>query len=352
MLDGRAPIPSSTRWCSSTRCSTARRCCQAIELARLARAPALDRRRAREAPERHTGLESRRGPGRPVHARRTPPSVFSYDNERPRHGARRAGLPHRPHADHQRHVPDASSRAAATSAASGGRTRAGPGSSATTSPTRALGGGPVRVAAVAHRRGGRRSTPTSPSSTSPGSRPTPLPGHTPLAFLPRENGRRRRPGTRNGHRPGRFPWGGEPPQAADGRANLDQHALGPRPAGALPAGAAPVARSGCSATSGSGRRATSTATPASSRTRTASTPRSSSARDYKVLRGGSWATRAARRDADVPQLGPAAAPPDLLRVQAGMGRVAADATPDRLPRRRGHAALAARRRARRPDAPV
>ena len=32
--------------------------------------------------------------------------------------------------------------------------------------------------------------------------------------------------------------------------------------------------------------------PASPPTRTASTPRSSSAADYRVLRGGSWATRA------------------------------------------------------------
>ena len=38
--------------------------------------------------------------------------------------------------------------------------------------------------------------------------------------------------------------------------------------------------------------------------------------DYRVLRGGSWATRAARRDADVPQLGPPPAPADLRRRPA------------------------------------
>ena len=42
--------------------------------------------------------------------------------------------------------------------------------------------------------------------------------------------------------------------------------------------------------SGSGRPPSSAATPASSPTRTASTPRSSSATQYRVLRGGSWAT--------------------------------------------------------------
>jgi len=37
----------------------------------------------------------------------------------------------------------------------------------------------------------------------------------------------------------RYPWGEEPPQPGDGRANLDHTGLGPLPAGALPDGAAP-----------------------------------------------------------------------------------------------------------------
>ena len=36
--------------------------------------------------------------------------------------------------------------------------------------------------------------------------------------------------------------------------------------------------------------------------------------DYRVLRGGSWATRTPRRDLDLPQLGLPAAAPDLLRL--------------------------------------
>ena len=46
----------------------------------------------------------------------------------------------------------------------------------------------------------------------------------------------------------------------------------------------------CCGTCGSGRRRTSRRIPASARSPTASTPKCSSGSDYKVLRGGSWAT--------------------------------------------------------------
>ena len=72
---------------------------------------------------------------------------------------------------------------------------------------------------------------------------------------------------------------------------------------------------------------------------------------YKVLRGGSWATRSRVATPDLPQLGPAPAPADLLRREAGMGRVERAAA-DRRPRRHGGAARAARRRARRPHEAV
>ena len=42
---------------------------------------------------------------------------------------------------------------------------------------------------------------------------------------------------------------------------------------------------------------------------------------YKVLRGGSWATRARVANADLPQLGPPPAAADLLRRAAGVGRM-------------------------------
>ena len=72
-----------------------------------------------------------------------------------------------------------SPRAAAMNAASGGPTRAGRGSSSTTSPT------------TPRPRPGIR---TRPSSTSPGSRPTPSPAPTRRDCRRRSSGRRRRPG--------------------------------------------------------------------------------------------------------------------------------------------------------------
>ena len=73
-----------------------------------------------------------RGAGGDRHAR---PEGFAYDNERPRHTRVDGAVHDRPHAGHQRHLADASPRAAATNAASGGRTRAGRGRRSTTSPT-------------------------------------------------------------------------------------------------------------------------------------------------------------------------------------------------------------------------
>ena len=55
------------------------------------------------------------------------------------------------------------------------------------------------------------------------------------------------------------------------------------------------------------------------RTPIASTPRSSSATDYRVLRGGSWATHPRVASPHVPQLGPPRAPADLRR-RAGSQR--------------------------------
>ena len=63
------------------------------------------------------------------------PDGFAYDNERPRHTVDVAALRDRAHAGDQRDLADASPRAAATSAASGGRTRAGRGRRTTTSRT-------------------------------------------------------------------------------------------------------------------------------------------------------------------------------------------------------------------------
>ena len=78
---------------------------QAIELARLTPAPAVPRVPRPAAPGGHSGLEPVAVPAGPC-ALGAPATGFSYDNERPRHHADAARLPDRPHADHQRDVPE------------------------------------------------------------------------------------------------------------------------------------------------------------------------------------------------------------------------------------------------------
>ncbi len=99
----------------------------------------------------------------------------------------------------------------------------------------------------------------------------------------------------------------------------------PRPAGragtstSSTSARAPRARSW--ATAGSGRRASSAATPASSPSRTASTPRCSSVAGTGCCAARSWATRPRGGARVVPQLGPAAAAPDLRRLPLRRGRI-------------------------------
>ena len=133
-------------------------------------------------------------------------------------------------------------------------------------------------------------------------------------------GRRlRRAGPASGCRPSSS--GRRPPPAptASAPTSTSSPSAAPRPAPTAtpPPTAAPCR---CSATSGSGPPATSPPTPASRPSPTPSTPRSSSATTYKVLRGGAWATRRRRDPHQLPQLGPARAPPDLLRHPLRQGR--------------------------------
>ena len=78
---------------------------QAIELARLQPPPAVPRAERPPAPGGHTGLEAVDVPAGPCEIG-APEGRFAYDNERPRHRRRPARLPDRPHADHQRDVPE------------------------------------------------------------------------------------------------------------------------------------------------------------------------------------------------------------------------------------------------------
>jgi iron(II)-dependent oxidoreductase len=104
----------------------------------------------------------------------------------------------------------------------------------------------------------------------------------------------------------RYPWGDEAPAPGDGRANLDHAGLGPFPVGALPAGASPCGALGMLGdvwewtSSDFGGYEGFAAHPYREYSEVFFGP------DYKVLRGGSWATRArvARpcfRNWDLPQ---------------------------------------------------
>ena len=144
---------------------------------------------------------------------------------------------------------------------------------------------------------GCRSTRTSPSSTSPGSRPTPSPAHKVPASPPSSSGRGRRPGTR-GRRASARP--------RPSHANLDQRAFGTQPVGAYPEGASP---SGALGMLGDVWEWTSSdfhgypgfrPHPYREYSEVFFGP------DYKVLRGGSWATvrrvaSATFRNWDLPQ---------------------------------------------------
>jgi gamma-glutamyl hercynylcysteine S-oxide synthase len=109
-----------------------------------------------------------------------------------------------------------------------------------------------------------------------------------------------------------YPWGEEPPDALGGRAaharraNLDQRGFGPHPAGAYPEGAAP-----CGALGMLGDVWEWTASDFGGYDGFVAHPYREYSevffgREYKVLRGGSWATRARvatpqMRNWDLPQ---------------------------------------------------
>jgi len=89
-----------------------------------------------------------------------------------------------------------------------------------------------------------------------------------------------------------YPWGDAPPRAGDARANLDQLCFGPAPAGAYPAGASP-----CGALGMLGDVWEWTASPFQGYPGFVAHPYREYSEvffdgDFRVLRGGSWATRA------------------------------------------------------------
>ena len=303
----------------ATSSSTARRCCRRSSSPRLLPAPALARAPRPGAAGGHTGLEPVEVPGGPCTlgaGRRR----LRLRQRAPAPRRRRPRLPHRPHAGHQRHLADLRRGRRLRAPRVVDATRAGRGRRTTTSRTRGLGPrargmAPVaagRLGAAGPRRArgprvlvrGRRLRPRA-------RRPPPHRGRVGEGgdLGP---GRRRRPGaTRGATR--------RPPAT---HANLDQRGVRPRtPPARYPAGASP-----CGALGMLGDVWEWTASDFRGYPGFVAHPYREYSevffgRGYKVLRGGSWAQRATVATADVPQLGPPAAPPDLLRRAAGVGRL-------------------------------
>ena len=155
--NGAAPATAcSARWCCATSSSTPRRC--ARRWRSRACSPTASRSRLLGGEDGWIAFPAG------SFAMGAREDGFAYDNERPRHDVARrppSAIARRPVT--QRELDARSARAAATNAASGGRTRAGRGRRSTTSPTIQPWQRVIR----------RR-----PSATSAGSRPTPSPART------------------------------------------------------------------------------------------------------------------------------------------------------------------------------
>ena len=236
----------------------------------------------------------------------------ALDNERPVHEVDVAGVLDRRRAGHQRPVPAASSRTAATTTRAGGATRAGRGARR-----------PALVAPQFWRRDGDGWARLRFGTVEP------LPDDEPVQHVgwyeadayARWAGRRLPteaewekaavfdPDTGDSRR---WPWGDEPPTAE--RANLGQRHLGPAPVGAYPAGVSAV---GCHQMVGDVWEWTASdfrAYPGFEWFPYAEYSDVFYGGDYKVLRGSSWATDPSVGPHHVPQLGPPDPPPDLRRL--------------------------------------
>ena len=259
------------------------------DAARPAAARAAPAPRPRRGRRRHTGRSASRSPaGAFAHRRRRRTASPTTTSAR----ATRvdvAAFRDRPHAGHQRDLADASPRAAATSAASGGPTRAGRGRQEydITHPLAGRAAG-RRAAIDGSRRWTRR-----PVSTSPGSRPTPSPARR------RAAADRGRVGEGGDLGPGRAHPGA---RAAAGR-NLDQLASA-RAGRRLPEGAS-VRRAQMLGDVWEWTASDFDGYPGFARLPLPRVLRGLLRRRLQVLRGGSWATQPRVATHHVPQLGPA-----------------------------------------------
>ena len=202
----------------------------------------------------------------------------------------RARLPDRPHAGHERRLVDVRRPVAATSGVSGGRPRAGRGGETTTSRDRRA--GRLTCAPIGVWADWSHSPPSGPSSTFPGSRPTRSRAPTRSGCRPRPSGNERGLGIQGGEASAALPVGrraARPRRARQRRSAVRRNRAGrdgwtPEPRRA--------AASACSATSGSGPAADFGGYPGFVADPYREYSEVFFGGDYRVLRGGSWATRA------------------------------------------------------------
>jgi gamma-glutamyl hercynylcysteine S-oxide synthase len=262
---------------------------QAIELARLPRAPALEPLPRPRAAERHTGLESVEVPGGAC-TLGAADTVFSYDNERPRHGtdlpAFRIGRTPITNATFLRFVEGGGYQRREWWSDEGwswkqcydithpGAWAAGPSG---WQQWRITGWSPLEPdEPVVH---------VSWFEADAFAR-----AHA--ARLPTE-GEWEKAATWDQEREQarRFPWGPEAPRRGDGRANLDHSALGPVPAGALEAGASPCGALGMLGDVWEWTASDFGGYPGFEPQPYREYSEVFFGQGYKALRGGSWATR-------------------------------------------------------------
>ena len=166
---------------------------------------------------------------------------------------------------------------------------------------------------VAPREARARSIRTGPSSTSPGSRPTPSPARTTPASPPRSSGRRQRPGTRNAREGSPISVGRRSPRPRRPRERRPVWAAAPRGGRPTPPVPRPPAAWAWSATTWEWTASDFAGYPGFVAHPYKEYSEVFFGTDYRVLRGGSWAHARARDHADLPQLGLPTAPADLLR---------------------------------------
>ena len=295
---------------------------------RAARAPARrDDARHPAAPRRAVPApdDARRRPATPTSRARSRWRAATFDD---RHRRRAVGVrqratrprgvgrtvPHRPHAGHEPRVPRVRRQPAATATTRRGARRGEPGATKPGSSTPSSGGrDPTAPGAGGGSVTGRRCHPTSPCSTSAGTRPTRSRVAPASGSRPRPSGSTRRRGTRH---------------AAEARATLGRRARRRRPrqprrrpaSAPTPSAATPTGVSAVGLSPDARRRV------GVDRHRSSPGTRASAAfpyreysevffdDGYRVLRGGSWATdpsavRTTFRNWDLPD-----PPPDLRRL--------------------------------------